>query len=164
MTDTARITVDKVDQVLVEFMAAMDVTFPVLEDKLAFLYRLVETAAVARTTVTDLILDDADGEVSTAPLPDPDVPLASGSGAPLWPRPDWWGEHGCRRADDPAHTCLDVNGRPPEHGRPCAAEARAAMADLFRQYRVPGPIAHGAEEVAARLYEHLAPMDRAVGQ
>lgn len=83
-----------------------------------------------------------------------------------FPRPDWWGEHGCRKADDPSHACLDVHGRPPAAGGGvCATEARAALADLFATYKVPGPIVHGAESVAARLYERLAPMDlRAAGQ
>lgn len=55
MTDTARITVDK-DQVLAELMAAVNATFPDLEQRLAFLYRLAEEAAGARSAVTDLIL------------------------------------------------------------------------------------------------------------
>lgn len=51
-------------------------------------------------------------------------------------RPDWWGEHGCRHAGETGHVCVDVFGRPPaETRRPCVAEARAAMAELFETYR-----------------------------
>ena len=61
---------------------------------------------------------------------------SGGPGAPLFPRPTWWGESGCRHAGDDGHVCLDVFGGPPaETRRPCVAEARAAMADLFDRYR-----------------------------
>lgn len=56
--------------------------------------------------------------------------------APTFPRPDWWGEHGCREAGQPGHVCLDVWGRPVDGARPCITEQRAAMADLFETYRV----------------------------
>lgn len=57
------------------------------------------------------------------------------STAPMFPRPDWWGEHGCREAGQPGHVCLDVWGRPVDGARPCITEQRAAMADLFETYR-----------------------------
>lgn len=55
--------------------------------------------------------------------------------APPLPRA-FWGEDGCRHANDDGHVCLDVFGGPPaETRRPCVAEAKAAMADLFERYR-----------------------------
>ena len=71
---------------------------------------------------------------SPSPQPDPAAsPQPAGSGT--FPRPAWWGEHGCRVAGQPGHVCLDVWGRPVEGSHPCVAEARAAMTDLFEQYR-----------------------------
>lgn len=66
-----------------------------------------------------------------------DVGRGSGvAAAPSFPRPTWWGESGCRHAGDDGHVCLDVFGGPPaETHRPCVAEARAAMSDLFERYR-----------------------------
>lgn len=61
---------------------------------------------------------------------------SDGAAAPIFPRPEWWGEHGCRHEDETGHVCLDVFGQPPaETRRPCVAEVRAAMAELFETYR-----------------------------
>lgn len=61
------------------------------------------------------------------------------AGVAVFPRPDWWGEKGCRRADEPGHTCLDVWGHAPaDSHRPCVAEQRAAMAETFERYRAVG--------------------------
>lgn len=48
---------------------------------------------------------------------------------------NWWGSKGCRFAGRPEHLCLDSFGRPVDGSHPCIAECRAAMADLFDQYR-----------------------------
>lgn len=48
---------------------------------------------------------------------------------------EWWGRRGCRFAGQAGHICVDVFGHPLVVGRPCVAEARAAMGDLFATYR-----------------------------
>lgn len=91
-----------------------------------------------------------------------------GSPAPRpFPRPDWWGEHGCRHAGQPGHVCLDVFGRALAGGHPCVAEARSAMVDLFEAYQPAGGgiRIHGLADVAVRVAEKLRPMaGGAVGQ
>ena len=82
-----------------------------------------------------------------------------------FPRPDWWGEAGCRYDGKPGHVCLDVWGRPLDGSHPCIAECRAAMGDLMDRYRTPGELRiKGIDDVAARIAAKLGTFARAVGE
>lgn len=79
-----------------------------------------------------------------------------------FPRPLFWGERGCRHADEPGHVCRLSNGMPVEPGQCCFDEAKSALAEMHPA-AVGVPIT-GVEDVAARLAEKLGTLGRAVGQ